>query len=85
MYNTKLLAHKEFIQEVDLKFNELIQDHDLEIEKLKCQVQEHQYEIGPFYSEWFGTGSNGGAKLRYGNYECRMTHGGVDGINKHKI
>jgi len=45
LYDTKLQSHKEFIQEMDLKFNDLIQEHDLEIEKLKCQVQEHQYEI----------------------------------------
>jgi len=45
LYDTKLQAHKEFIQEMDLKFNDLIQEHDLEIEKLKYQVQEHQYEI----------------------------------------
>jgi hypothetical protein len=45
LYDTKLQAHKDFIQEMDLKFNELIQEHDIEIEKLKCQVQDHQYEI----------------------------------------
>ncbi len=43
--DAKLQAHKDFIQEMDLKFNDLIQEHDFEIEKLKCQVQEHRCEI----------------------------------------
>jgi len=40
LYDTKLQIHKDFIQEMDMKFNELIQDHEFEIEKLKCEIEQ---------------------------------------------
>lgn len=40
LYDTKLQIHKEYIQEMDFKFNEIIQDHEFEIEKLKCELEQ---------------------------------------------
>jgi hypothetical protein len=38
LYDSKLYSYKEFIQEIDDKFNGLIQEHEFEIEKLKLEL-----------------------------------------------